>query len=51
MTYANAIERQAVISGLRELADFLEDNPEIPAPFSADVLVFPPRVSGEDGRD
>ena len=50
MTYANAIEWQAVISGLRELADFLEDNPEIPAPLSTDVLVFPPRVSDEDGR-
>ena len=30
MTYANAIERQAVISGLRELADFLESNPDVP---------------------
>ena len=42
MTYANPAERRDLISGLRALADFLEDNPEIPAPFSADVLVFPP---------
>ena len=50
MTYANLAERRDLIGGLRALADFLEDNPEIPAPFSADVLVFPPRVSDEDGR-
>ena len=41
MTYANATERQAVIFGLRELADFLESNPEIPAPFRTDVLRLP----------
>jgi hypothetical protein len=41
MTYANAAERQALISGLRDLAGFLEANPEIPAPKYADVLVFP----------
>jgi hypothetical protein len=50
MTYANLVERSDLISGLRALADFLEGNPEIPAPFSADVLVFPPGVSDEDGR-
>ena len=50
MTYANPAERRDLISGLRALADFLEDNPEIPAPFCSEVLVFPPRVSDEDGR-
>jgi hypothetical protein len=50
MTYANPAERGDLISGLRALADFLEHNPEIPAPFSADILVFPPRLSDEDGR-
>jgi hypothetical protein len=42
MTYANPTERKALISGLRELADFLENHPEVPAPKYADVLVFPP---------
>ena len=32
MTYANAIERRALLSGLRELADYLESNPDVPAP-------------------
>jgi hypothetical protein len=42
MTYANAEERSDLISGLRELADFLEQNPEVPAPRWADLMVFPP---------
>jgi hypothetical protein len=50
MTYASPAERHDLISGLRALADFLEDNPEIPAPFGADFLVFPSRVSDGDGR-
>ena len=50
MTYADPAERRDLISGLRALADFLENDPEIPAPFSADVLVFPPQASDKDGR-
>jgi len=50
MTYANAVERQAVISGLRELAGFLEENPEVPAPGIIDVLIFPPRNSDAKNR-
>jgi len=42
MTYANATERQALICGLRAMADFLETNPDVPAPTFTDVLVFPP---------
>lgn len=42
MTYASSTERQALISGLRALADFLEGNPDVPAPAYTDVLVFPP---------
>ena len=45
MTYANATERQALICGLRGLADFLESNPDVPAPTYIDVLVFPPSAS------
>jgi hypothetical protein len=46
MTYANAEERGSLIAGLRDLANFLEGNPEAPAPRRVDVLVFPP-----DGTD
>ena len=42
MTYANATQRQALISGLRDLADFLKSNPRVPAPIDAYVFVFPP---------
>jgi len=45
MTYANSAERQALICGLRGLADFLESNPDVPAPTYIDVLVFPPSAS------
>ncbi len=50
MTYANAIERQALISGLRELADFLESNPDVPTPAYTDMLVFPPFASDAEKR-
>jgi hypothetical protein len=41
--YANPGERRRLIAGLRELADFLDQNPQVPAPCSTDLLVFPPR--------
>jgi hypothetical protein len=44
--YANSAERERLITGLRGLADFLDQNPLIPAPLRADLLVFPP-----DGTD
>ena len=44
--YANSQERHRLIAGLRDLADFLDHNPRIPAPRSTDLLVFPP-----DGTD
>jgi hypothetical protein len=50
MTYANPTERQEFTSGLRELADFLENNPEVPAPKYTDVLVFPPHASDAENR-
>jgi hypothetical protein len=40
MTYGNAEERGSLIAGLRDLADFLEEHPEAPVPWRADVLVF-----------
>ncbi len=46
MTYANPARRPGVIRGLRQLAALLESCPGIPAPYTLDVLVFPP-----DGTD
>ena len=43
--YANDEERVRLIAGLRDLADFLDQNPDVPAPRRADVLVFPPEAS------
>jgi hypothetical protein len=48
MTYANAEERSGLVSGLRELADFLEQNPEVPAPRWADLMVFPPASTDQE---
>jgi hypothetical protein len=39
--HANSEERGRLTAGLRELADFLDQNPEVPAPRRADVIVFP----------
>ena len=41
MTYADSTERTDFINGLRGLADYLESNPEIPAPIYSTVYVFP----------
>jgi hypothetical protein len=46
MTYADQARRPGVIRGLRELAALLESCPGIPAPYTVNVLVFPP-----DGTD
>src|ERR1700761_3167556 len=43
--YANSEERDLLIAGLRELAEFLDQNPQVPAPRSSDLLVFPPNGS------
>jgi hypothetical protein len=43
--YANSEERERLIAGLRELADFLDQNAQVPVPRYADVLVFPDRAS------
>jgi len=41
--YANNEERVRLIAGLRDLAEFLDQNPQVPAPRNTDLLVFPPR--------
>jgi hypothetical protein len=50
MTYANPIQRQELITGLRALADFLEGNPEVPAPPFTGILVFPPHADDAENR-
>jgi hypothetical protein len=42
----NSEERRQLIAGLRDLADFLDQDPGVPAPISPVVYVFPP-----DGSD
>ena len=43
--YADGKQRIQFIAGLRDLADYLEHNPRVPAPPRADVLVFPAEAS------
>jgi hypothetical protein len=50
MTYARPSQRRALISGFRALADFLESNPDVPAPEYTDVLVFPPPAPDAEKR-
>jgi hypothetical protein len=42
MTHADSTERTALINGFRGLADYLESNPEVPAPGYSTVFTFPP---------
>jgi hypothetical protein len=43
MSYdANSEERARLLAGLRDLAEFLDQNPSVPAPQKTDMLVFPP---------
>jgi hypothetical protein len=42
MTYADSAGRTALIGGLRALADYLESNPEVPAPAYPVLYTFPP---------
>jgi hypothetical protein len=41
MKHANAEERSRLIAGLHDLADFLDENAEVPAPRWAEVFIFP----------
>jgi hypothetical protein len=50
MTYANPTERAALIAGLRELADYLDSNPAVPAPIYATVYAFPPEAEWAEMR-
>jgi hypothetical protein len=49
--YANAIDRERFIAGLRALAEYLESKPNVPAPHhGASVLVFPIHGTSEEQR-
>ena len=41
--YTDDQERTRLIAGLRDLAEFLDQNPQVPAPRYTDLLVLPPR--------
>ncbi len=43
--YASNEQRVRLIARLRDLAAFLEQNPGVPAPSRADLLIFPPEAS------
>ena len=43
--YSNDEKRVRLIAGLRDLADFLDQNPGVPVPWGTDVLVFPAEAS------
>jgi hypothetical protein len=43
MSYPEPASRARLITGLRDLAEYLEANPDVPAPFNIDVMVFPHR--------
>lgn len=48
--YANSDQRARLITGLLDLADFLQANTEVPAPQYTDVLVFPSEVTDNGKR-
>jgi hypothetical protein len=49
--YANASQRSQLIAGLRDLAEYLESNPDVPTPWSGTtVYVFPPDGSNDQRR-
>jgi hypothetical protein len=45
---ANSEERGRLIAGLRHLADFRDQDPDVPAPRYAEVIVFPARGSNAE---
>jgi hypothetical protein len=49
MTYLNSTDRSALVSGLRDLADYLESNPSLPAN-SPIIYAFPPTATWEEMR-
>jgi hypothetical protein len=48
--YANSSQRAQLITGLRQLAEFLDSNPDVPTPPDATVFVFPPPEGDDQER-
>lgn len=48
--YANPHQRARLITGLLDLADFLQTNTDVPAPQYTDMLVFPSGITDNDKR-
>jgi hypothetical protein len=49
--YANTIDRERFIAGLRALAEYLESKPDVPTPrHGATILVFPLQGTNEGRR-
>jgi len=49
--YANTIDRERFIAGLRALAEYLESTPDVPAPpHGTTIHVFPLHGSNEEQR-
>lgn len=49
--YANASQRSQLIAGLRDLAEYLESNPDVPAPGHGTIAyIFPPDGSNDERR-
>jgi hypothetical protein len=46
--YGNDEERVWLIAGLRDLANFLDQNPDVPVPWRPEVLVFPTEASDSE---
>jgi hypothetical protein len=46
--HANSEERGRLIAGLRRLADFLSQNPDVPVPRYVEVIVFPSPASNAE---
>lgn len=48
--YPGPEQRAGLVAGLRALAEFIDSRPDVPAPWSADVLIFPPYGSDAEMR-
>jgi len=46
--YSNNEKRVRLIAGLRDLADFLDQNPGVAVPWGTDVLVFPAEATDSE---
>jgi hypothetical protein len=50
MNHATPEQRSQLVAGLRQLADFLEETIEVPAPRWADVHVFPLSATDDEKK-